>query len=198
VDEINPVALTTTLYSLRKHHACESRYWHLVGALGTKWGDKEPINLLTILEHNGARDCLWALCATDQNCDKVARLMAADFAEAVLPIYERHYPGKMQPRVAIQAARDYAHGRIGITVMEAARDAAVVAGAGSWASKDVAGVAAWRAGMAAWASWAAARESSVFARYAAEYAGGATGDAYGRDWDESQKIIIRKYLKVSD
>jgi len=135
VDEINPVALTTTLYSLRKHHACESRYWHLVGALGTKWGDKEPINLLAILKHNGIEDCLWALCATDQNCDMVARLMAADFAEAVLPIYERSYPGDNRPRAAIQVARDYAHGRIG----EAAWAAAGAA------SREAAREAAWEA-----------------------------------------------------
>ena len=126
-ETIEPVVLTTTLYRLRKHHACESRYDHLVGALGPKWGDKEPINLLTILEHNGARDCLWALYATDQNCDKVARLMAADFAEAVLPIYERIYPGDNRPRAAIQAARDYAHGRIGAAARAAAMEAAMEA-----------------------------------------------------------------------
>ena len=124
MDEINPVALTTTLYSLRKHHACESRYSHLVSALGPEWADKEPINLLDILAHNGTEDCLWALCATDQNCDMVARLMAADFAETVLPIYERDYPGDTRPRAAIQAARDYAHGRIGDAARAAARAAA--------------------------------------------------------------------------
>ena len=113
METIEPVMLTTTLYSLRKHHACESRYSHLVSALGPEWADKEPINLLDILAHNGTEDCLWALCATDQNCDQVARLMAADFAETVLPIYEREYPVDTRPRAAIQAARDYAHGRIG-------------------------------------------------------------------------------------
>jgi len=123
METIEPVMLTTTLYSLRKHHACESRYSHLVSALGPEWADKEPINLLDILAHNGTEDCLWALCATDQNCDMVARLMAADFAETVLPIYERDYPGDTRPRAAIQAARDYAHGRIG----DAARAATMAA-----------------------------------------------------------------------
>ena len=123
-ETIEPVVLTTTLYSLRKHHACESRYSHLVSALGPEYGDKTPINLLAILEHNGTADCLWALCATDQNCDMVARLMAADFAETVLPIYERECAGDTRPRAAIQAARDYAHGRIGAAARDAARDAA--------------------------------------------------------------------------
>ena len=152
-ETIEPVVLTTTLYRLRKHHACESRYSHLVSALGPKWGDKEPINLLTILEHNGTEDCLWALCATDQNCDMVARLMAADFAEAVLPIYERIYPGDNRPRAAIQAARDYAHGRIGAAARAAARAAA-------W---EAAGEAAWEA--AREAAWEA--QEKIIRRYLA-------------------------------
>jgi hypothetical protein len=123
-ETIEPVVLTTTLYSLRKHHACEARYSHLVGALGPDWGDKTPINLLAILEHNVTDDCLWALCSTNQNCDQVARLMAAEFAEMVLPIYERQYPGNNRPRATIQAALDYAHSRIGDIARDAARDAA--------------------------------------------------------------------------
>ena len=78
------ITLTTTLNRLRAAGACESRYAHLLRALGgTSLDHDAPINLLTILEHNGTEDCLWALCATAENCDQVARLMAADFAEAV-------------------------------------------------------------------------------------------------------------------
>ena len=122
--EAEPVVLTTSLYSLRKHHACQPRYDHLVSALGEGYGDRTPINLLSILDSNGVEDCLWALCATDQNCDKVARLMAADFAEAVLPLYETRYLHDTRPRDAIQAARDFAHGRIGAAAWAAACDAA--------------------------------------------------------------------------
>ena len=104
-NKIETVVLTTTLYSLRKHHACDSRYGYLVSALGPDYGDKTPINLLAILEHNGVDDCLWALCATAQNCDMVARLMAADFAEVVLPLYEGQHPGDARPRAANQAGR---------------------------------------------------------------------------------------------
>ena len=167
-ETIEPAVLTTTLYSLRKHHACESRYDHLVSALGPEWGDKTPINLLDILAHNGAEDCLWSLCATDQNCDQVARLMAADFAEAVLPLYERDYPGDTRPRAAIQAARDYAHGRIRAAARAAARDAAGDAAAGD----------------AAWAAvWDAARAAARAA------AGDAAGDAAGAK-------VIRRYLRA--
>src|SRR5579872_851256 len=94
---INPAdhaqRLTTTLNRLKAAGACAPRYEHLVRCLGgVSFDHDSPINLLTILEHNGTEDCLWALCATAENCDTVARLMAADFAEAVLPIFERERP----------------------------------------------------------------------------------------------------------
>ena len=182
-ETIEPVVLTTTLYRLRRHHACESRYSHLVGALGPEWGDNTPINLLAILKHNGIEDCLWALCATDQNCDMVERLMEADFAETVLPIYERDYPGDTRPRAAIQAARDYAHGRIGDAARAAAMDAAWAA-AGA-AAMDAAMAAARAAAMAAaWdAAWAAARDAAMDAAWAAA-------------WD-AQADIIRRYLRAN-
>ena len=76
------MTLTTTFKHLRDVGACKSRYKLLRAALkGVK--DTEPINLLTILNTNGLSDALWALRATDENCDKIARLMAADFAEEV-------------------------------------------------------------------------------------------------------------------
>ena len=116
--------LTTSLYRLRKFHACQPRYDHLVAKLGEDYGDKTPINLLTILGTNGTADCLWALCATAENCDTVARLMAADFAESVLHLYERDYPNDDRPRKAIAAARAYARGQITDAAGAAARDAA--------------------------------------------------------------------------
>jgi len=132
--------LTTTLNLLRKAGACKDRYKHLVKALGGRnFAHDAPINLLTILAHNGVEDCLWALCATAEDCDKVARFMAADFAEAVLPIFERERPGDDRPRKSIAAARALARGEIGT----AARDAA---GTAAW---DAARAAAWDAARAA-------------------------------------------------
>ena len=105
--------LTTTLNRLKSAGACTGRYKHLVRALGgVSFNHDEPINLLRILEINGVEDCLWALCATAENCDRIARLMAADFAEAVLPVYERDYPNDGRPRAAIAAARAHARGEI--------------------------------------------------------------------------------------
>ena len=139
-EQINKVTLTTTLDRLRSAGACKSRYAHLLRALGGPSFDHDAsINLLTILEHNGTEDCLWALCATVENCDQVERLMAADFAEAVLPLFESQYPNDSRPRAAIEAARKFATGEITAAARAAAGDAA-------W---DAAGAAAWEAARAA-------------------------------------------------
>jgi hypothetical protein len=216
---INPadyaVRLTTTLNLLKKAGACRERYAHLVKALGgTSVDHNAPINLLTILELNGTEDCLWALCATEQNCDQVARLMAADFAEAVLPIFERELPNDMRPRQAIQAARYFAVGRIGAAVRDAARaavraavrDAAEAAEAAAWAAaeaavRDAARAAAWAAARAAVrdaaeAAAAAVRAAAEAAAWAAAW-DAAEAAAWAAAWDAAgaaQSEIIKRYL----
>ena len=139
----NPEAmlLTTTLRKLRDAHACTSRYTFLREALGAKYGDTKSINMLHILETNGLSDALWAMQATVQNCDTVARLMAADFAARVLPIWRKKYPNDDRPAKAIKAARDFARGKITREKLDAAWDAAgaatgAAARATAWAAAD--------------------------------------------------------------
>src|SRR5208337_3604560 len=163
------MTLTTTFRLLRKAGACKTSYKALRKALeGVK--DTEPINLLTILEVLNLDDALWALRATKENCDKIARLIAADFAEEVLPIWHKHYPSDTRPAAAIKATRDFAHGTITQEQLAAARDAA-------WDARD----AAWDAGAAAWdargAAWAAARAAARDAGDAARDAARAAADA---------------------
>ena len=120
MEEQQTWTLTTTLNRLKAAGACAERYAHLLAALGGTSVDHDaPINLLTVLEHNGVEDCLCALCATVENCDSVSRLMTADLAEAVLLIYERRYPGDNRPRAAIEATRAYACGEITFAAMDA-------------------------------------------------------------------------------
>jgi hypothetical protein len=195
--------LTTTLNRLKQAAACTSRYEHLVRALGGISFDHDaPINLLTILAHNGTEDCLWALCATEQNCDTVARLMAADFVEAALPLYESKYPGDARPRQAIEAARAFARGEINTDQLAAAGAAAwaaagAAAAAAAWAAARAAALAAALAAgaaagaaarAAALAAGAAAGAAALAAALAAGAAAGAAGDA--------QADIIRKYLEA--
>ena len=151
------MTLTTTFNLIRKANACAGRYKFLRYALHAVTDD-EPINLLTILETNGLDDAIWALSATAENCDTVARLMAADFAEQVLPIWQK-YSEDTRPELAIKAARDFANGLI---TAEQRAAAGAAAGDAAWAA---AGAAAWAAARAA--AWAAAGDA----------AGAAAGDA---------------------
>lgn len=123
--------LTTTLKLLQDNNACVDGYRKLKKSLGAKWSDTKPINLLAVLKSNGVDDMLWCLRATQQNSDKVSRLMAADFAESVLHYFTKERPNDERPANAIQAARDFANGKI-----------VAAAGAAAWA-------AAWAAARAA-------------------------------------------------
>ena len=143
--------LETTLNRLREADACTTGYATLLASLGGPSYDHDaPINLIHIVESNGVGDCLWALYATIQDSEQVARLMACDFAEAVLPIYERRYPDDQRPRAAIDTARRYARGEATREDLAAARATAWDTAMAAWAARD-ARDAAW----AAWAAWAA-------------------------------------------
>ena len=84
------VLLQTTLTAIKNAGACEGSYKHLLMAMGGTKADRDaPLNLLTILEHNGVDDALWALRLCPGH-EQVARLMATDFAEDVLPIFEAY------------------------------------------------------------------------------------------------------------
>ena len=88
---------------------------------------------------------MWAMRATEQDCSKIGRLMAAGFrGGSALPIWTARYPDDNRPALAIQAARDYASGLISREVLVAAWDAAWdAAEAAAWdAAWDAAGDAA--------------------------------------------------------
>ena len=199
--------LTTTLRLLRNAHACTPRYTFLREALGPKYGDNKPINLLAILKTNGLNDALWALQATAQNCDMVARLMAADFAAGVLPIWKKMYPKDDRPANAIKATRDFARGNITREELAAAVAAAGAAGDAAWAARDAAVDAAGAARDAAWdAAVAAAGAAAGDAAWAAWAAAVAARDARvaGVGWEAGdaeknrQQAIFVSYLLESE
>ena len=114
------------------------------------------------------------------------RLAAADMAERVLPIFYKVRPKDNRPAFAIQAARDFALGKIdaaaGVAAGDAARAAAVTARIKPSAARDAARAAAWAAAVTA----------------AGVAAGAAAGDAAR---DANAKIIIRyaaKRLRAGD
>jgi hypothetical protein len=136
--------MNTTLNKIKAHSPCEDGWNKLLNHLNKTQSDDEPLSIATILQSNGIRDAVWALCAVEGK-DKEIRLFAADCAESVLHIFEKQYPNDGRPRKAIQAARDYANGVIGKYELDAA-----------WAA----------AGDAAWAAWAAAGAAARAARNA--------------------------------
>ena len=164
------ITLTTTLALLREKGACVDGYKKLKKSLGSKWADDTPINLTHVLDSNGVSDMLWCLRATQQKNDRVARLMAADFAESVLRHFTKVRPNDTRPAEAIQAARDFANGKINAYAADAAASAASAAAYASYA---------------AYAADAAASAAS-YAAYT----------AYAADDEKSkQAAIIRSYLK---
>jgi hypothetical protein len=128
--------------------ACSSGY-HLVEAVGiVEWlPQAQQTGVLWLAEGRGVSDAKGYKTAFSQArlikkvgiLDDVSmRLAAADMAERVLPIFSKVRPGDDRPAKAIQAARDFALGKIG--------DAAWAAAAAAWdAAWDAAGDAAWAA-----------------------------------------------------
>jgi hypothetical protein len=168
--------MQTTLNKIKLHSPCEDGWEKLLNHLNKTQSDDEPLELRTILESNGLNDTIWAFRAVEGK-DKEIRLFAADCAELVLPIYEKDYPDDKRPRLAIQAARDYANGLITLEELSAAGAASLAA---AWAAaRAAARAAAWAA---AWdAAWAAARAAARDAAWAASLAAAraAAGDAAG-------------------
>ncbi len=99
------------------------------------------------------------------------RLLAADCAEHVLPIYEARYPRDTRPRMAIEAARAYARGEISSS-----------AGFAASAAASAAAAVATTAAYAAYAASAAASDASASAVFAAS---DAASDAE-REWQRQR------------
>lgn len=133
--------------------ACSSGY-HLVTAIGiVDWLPHAPqTGVLWLAEGRGASDGDGSKTAFAQArlvkkigiLDEVSmRLAAADIAERVLPLFLKHRPNDDRPAKAIQAARDFAHGKIDAAAWAAASAAA--RDAARAAARDTAWDAAWDA-----------------------------------------------------
>ena len=154
--------MQTTLNKIIFHSPCKEGWEKLLNHLNKTQADDEPLELRTILQSNGLNDTIWSLRAVEGK-DKEIRLFAADCAELVLPIYEKHYPDDNRPRLAILAARDYANGLITLEELSAACDAASAA---AYAACDAASAAARAAAYAARSARAAAYAAADDAAHA--------------------------------
>ena len=93
------------------------------------YGLDSSIPILTILESNGHMDAIWSLRATREPSDQFTRLLACDFAEHVLPIFEKRHPNDKRPRHAIEVSRLFACGKADRDQLIAARKGADAAAA---------------------------------------------------------------------
>lgn len=98
-------APVTTLAAIRAHHPCSDGWTKLLAGLGKTQADDEPLPLLSVLDLNGTDDALWCVDRLYAGT-MLPRLIAADFAEMVLPIFEAERPDDPCPREAIRVARD--------------------------------------------------------------------------------------------
>jgi hypothetical protein len=89
---------------------------------------------------------------------KTIVLLACDFAEHVLPIWYEYYKDDDRPKKAIQASRKYLAGKIKLSTLERAQEAAVDAAEAASASAADAASAASVSARAAW--WAAETASA--------------------------------------
>lgn len=105
-------------------------------------GDETPA---TKLLKAWRKDPIDVICNNLGLEDDTLRLLAADWAEHVLPIFEHKYPEDHQPRLAIEATRDFVAGKITAAQLGKAREAAGAAAA----ARAAAAGAAYRARQAA-------------------------------------------------
>lgn len=192
--------LTTTLNLIRAKSPCPSGYKILTRYLGEGFSHDAEINLLTILDSNGVLDMLWCLCATEQDSKHIAVQMAIEFAELVLPIFEKSRPSDARPRQCIQATKDYLNGKISIKELGTTRKAAYAAACD--ATDRAAATAAHAANTASYAvSYDAAAAANGAAAYAADALGAAAyaADAYSYDTTtsaEAKREMWEKQVEI--
>ena len=112
-----------------------------------KWGGDTPIPLTEVLDVLGLDDALWCLRCTTEPSDRFSRLLACEYAEHVLPVFESYCPEDNRPRCLIEVTRKFADGQATMAELQDAGDAAEAA------SRAAAWAAAWAAARAAERLW---------------------------------------------
>lgn len=129
-----PAHLCTSFSKLHDADACPTGYGKLAnfirdqyGVTPKDFGMDRPIPVALILRSNDIDDALWTIRNAVESIperDRFLRLLACDWAEHVLPIFEKRHPGDKRPRKAIAMARAFARGECTATELAEARRAA--------------------------------------------------------------------------
>ena len=198
---------TTTLAAIRAASPCESGWKKLLAALGKTKADREPLDLLTVLNSNGLDDALWVMSFAMPD-DRLVRHFRAWCAEQVLHIFEAVRPDDHRVRDQIKmlrrddatkaerdAARDAAWAAAWATRVAADAAAMAFARDAAWASaRDAEKAAAWASARdAADAAWDSAWASAEAARDAA-WASAEAADAAWASARDAQESRLRKML----
>jgi hypothetical protein len=153
-------------------------------AFAAMGGDKTPAVKLLDLWRDSPIDGIFKCLGLDKN---TMVLLAADWAEHVLPIFERKYNKDKRPRKSIKAVRDFVAGKIGADDLHEACDAA-------WAAAEAAAKAAAVAALAA----AAVAEAAAVAAVAAVAAEAAADAADAAAYDRSEDHISPEWQQAYD
>ena len=156
--------LHTTLKLCREKGACVTGFKKLKESLGKGHSDTDLIPLTRVLKANGLHDAIWALRATVEDSDYLAREFAIFCARQVLPLYEDKYPNDSKVRDCIDATERYNNKEITLEELAVFRTAAY------WAASATRSAAATSAVSAAYTVAAEASSSAAEAAEAAEYA----------------------------
>lgn len=186
---MNKIFATVSLTTILAHDPCDDGLSDFKKAFGHLDPDT-PVPLLACLESNYVPDVIWALRAVHQDISAVIPLIAADFAESALHIFEEKFPGDDRPRKAIEAARsgDKEEAR---HAARAADDAYATTHNAAVYNAANAAAAAYNAAAAA----APAATASSYAVFAAAYASDAVAFTSFSDAERSRQAeILRKYF----
>jgi len=171
-----------------------------------KYGRDTPIPLDRVLEVCGLDAALWCLCCVIEPADREIRLLACDFAEHTLSIFEEKYPNNKQPRQVIEVSRKFAEGKATREDLAVAKDAVWTAARdAAWAAagavaRDIL-VAAWAARDAAWDAAKDVARDILDAAWAARDATWAAAWDAGRDvalaaWDAENQWQEKKFREM--
>ena len=141
--------------------------------------EREVVSYKDILQSNIPLDDKYWLFCNRVFTDSQNRHLAIKIAEVVLPIFEEEYPEDNRPRKAIEAARLYLAGEIGIEELEATWAAWAARAAAAAAAARAAAAAARAAGTAR-----AARAAAAAARAAGTAAARAANPKYIKELEE--------------
>ena len=129
-----------------------------------KFGKRKTVTPLQLAKAKGvsAEDKLWILLRPEIIPEKKLHLLACDFVEDVLPIFEKECPDDKRPHRAIEAKRKWLRGKISDKQLAEAEDAAWDASwDATWAADATIRDAAWTAAKAAASAAASAADEAV-------------------------------------